>query len=322
MNKTGLVGQHIEHSFLPRLHNAAYEELGLDWEYGLYPCETVADFEALIKTAKREGTGFIGLSVTAPYKRDANRVAIGRSQDAALIQAANALTFGAGVTRSYAGVFADNTDGLGFAAMLRQANIELAGEKAVICGSGPVALSVLLELAKTQVGAVTILSRMPEPIRKRAFELLRVLGEARYLKLASSRVSGNRGEMVRLFSNMNEIRSKFMPQIDVTALAYDQAMEALKGAAVLINATPLGMHLGDPTPVPAALLRPDLAVLDVVCGNGKTALVEAAHAIGAFALDGMEMLVEQTALTIELWASTHGQRLTAPREAMRQAVQV
>jgi shikimate dehydrogenase len=322
MNKTGLVGYPLEHSLLPTLHNAAYQELGLNWRYELYPRETVADFESLIKEAKREGSGFVGLDVTTPYKRDANRLAVGRNQDAALIGAASALTFNAGQTRTYAGVYADNTDGRSAIAVLRHTGVELVGKKIVICGSGSVALNTLWELVKTDVGAVTILSREPEATLAQARTLFRKLGEARYNDIANGAIGGNRGQMASWYSNIEVHVSKLIPRADLAAFDYDQVAEALSDADVLINATPLGMQAGDPSPVPPNLLRPSLTVLDVASVHGESTLIAAARAAGAVALDGREMLVEQTALTIELWTSAQGQKLKVPREVMRQALGV
>jgi shikimate dehydrogenase len=321
MDKTGLVGFPTEHSFSSSsaLHNAAYRELGLDWSYGSYPCETVADFESLIKEAKREGSGFIGLDVTPPYKRDANRLSVGHSQDASLIGAANMLTFNAGRARAYVGVYADNTDGKGIIAALRHADAELAGEKVVICGGGPVALSTLRELVEAEVGAVAILSRKPEAVLAQALALFRKLGEMRYNSVTNNAMGGNRGQIAGWYSNMESHVRQMMPQVDLAAFDYSQAGEALDGAAVLINATPLGMQADDPSPVPTSLLRSSLTVLDASCGHDGSALIAAARAVDAVALDGLELLVEQAALTIELWANAQGQRLKAPRGAMRQA---
>ena len=39
-NLVGLLGQPVNHSLSPIMHNAAYEEMGLDWCYVAMPCES------------------------------------------------------------------------------------------------------------------------------------------------------------------------------------------------------------------------------------------------------------------------------------------
>ncbi len=61
-----VLGSPIGHSLSPRLHSAAYRELGLDWEYGSAEVtgETLAEF---IRT---RDDSWRGLSLTMPLKRD------------------------------------------------------------------------------------------------------------------------------------------------------------------------------------------------------------------------------------------------------------
>jgi shikimate 5-dehydrogenase len=79
------------------------------------------------------------------------------------------------------------------------------------------------------------------------------------------------------------------------------------------------MHPDDAPVVAPEALGPGLVVLDVVYGHGETALIQAAREAGAQAFDGLGMLIEQAALTIEIWAREQGQQLKAPRTLMRQA---
>jgi shikimate dehydrogenase len=80
------------------------------------------------------------------------------------------------------------------------------------------------------------------------------------------------------------------------------------------------METNDETVIPPEALKPSLAVLDVVYGHGETALLKAAREVGATALDGLGMLIEQAALTIEIWAQAQGIPLVAPRDIMRHVV--
>ncbi len=61
----GIIGWPVEHSLSPRMHNAAFEALGLDWAYVALPTppdrleEAVCGLSAL---------GFAGANVTTPHK--------------------------------------------------------------------------------------------------------------------------------------------------------------------------------------------------------------------------------------------------------------
>jgi shikimate dehydrogenase len=87
--------------------------------------------------------------------------------------------------------------------------------------------------------------------------------------------------------------------------------ELVAGADLLVNATPIGTG-SDETPVPAAILRPDLAVLDLVYRPSPTRLVLEARAVGASARAGAGMLLGQGIRSLELWLGE-----PAPRDAMR-----
>lgn len=74
-------------------------------------------------------------------------------------------------------------------------------------------------------------------------------------------------------------------------------------AHIVINATSLGLHAGDPLPCDPARLREGARVLDLVYrrGHGGTDWVQAVRARGLSAADGTVMLVEQGAAAFERW---------------------
>ena len=68
---------------------------------------------------------------------------------------------------------------------------------------------------------------------------------------------------------------------------------ALAGAAGVVNATPVGMLPNRDSPVPPALLRPDLWVADVVYHPLMTPLLVAAKAAGARIVTGRALTIHQ-----------------------------
>ena len=61
----GIIGWPVEHSLSPRMHNAAFAELALDWAYVPLPTPPDRLAEALRGLA---ALGFVGANVTTPHK--------------------------------------------------------------------------------------------------------------------------------------------------------------------------------------------------------------------------------------------------------------
>lgn len=142
----GVVGSPIGHSLSPVLHTAAYQHLGLPWEY--------------TRTEVREGAlaGFVagldaswrGLSVTMPLKREALRLAGWASPTAQLAGAANTLLF-----EPDGALLAHNTDIEGMADSVR-AVATAGGEgtevrSACVWGGGSTAAGAMVALAGMDV---------------------------------------------------------------------------------------------------------------------------------------------------------------------------
>ena len=93
--------------------------------------------------------------------------------------------------------------------------------------------------------------------------------------------------------------------------SWERLPEHLASADLVINATPVGTG-ADESPIPAELLRPDLAVFDLVYRPSPTRLVREARAAGATARAGAGMLLGQAWRSLELWLG-----VPAPIDAMR-----
>ena len=106
------------------------------------------------------------------------------------------------------------------------------------------------------------------------------------------------------------------PVIDAHAHAFPDALADLAAEAnLIVNATSLGLHEGDPLPWDTAIpFRPDQVVCDLIY-NRPTELLARARAQGAIALDGLGMLVHQGARAFELWTG-----MAAPVEVMLEAI--
>jgi len=108
------------------------------------------------------------------------------------------------------------------------------------------------------------------------------------------------GASLQLWSRTPErsraLAERFAPLVRLAS----SAPEAVAGASLVVNATPIGMR-DDAMPVPLPLLPRDAYVMDLVYRPGETRWVREARRAGHVAADGREMLLQQGALAFERW---------------------
>ncbi|MFT4715431.1 MAG: shikimate dehydrogenase [Paracoccaceae bacterium] len=136
----GVIGFPIGHSLSPRLHGFWLKKYNINGHY--IPIELSRDtFESSLKSLP--ALGFRGVNVTLPFKESALAVADVISDRAALIGAANTLTF-----RRDGRIHADNTDGYGFISNIKQQapNWQASAGSALVLGAGGAARAVISAL--------------------------------------------------------------------------------------------------------------------------------------------------------------------------------
>ncbi|MBF4624422.1 shikimate dehydrogenase [Clavibacter sp. VKM Ac-2872] len=158
--RLAVLGSPIAHSLSPRLHGAAYDVLGLDWSYEAVEC-TGADLGGFVAGL---GSGWRGLSLTMPLKRDVLPLLDLIDDTARLAGAANTLLLDGdgGVRRRGA-----NTDVAGIVRAFAMAGIERGG-RAVVLGAGSTARSALVALARMGAREVVVAARRPAQGRELA----------------------------------------------------------------------------------------------------------------------------------------------------------
>ncbi|WP_435746973.1 shikimate dehydrogenase [Nocardioides sp. SYSU DS0663] len=149
--RCAVLGDPIAHSLSPVLHRAGYAAAGLDWEYDAVrvPAGGLGPFLDGLTT------GWRGLSLTMPLKREALTLTDEVSGRAALVGAANTLVLDEGVLR------ADNTDLPGAVAAVRERYDGQVRSGAVL-GGGATAASTGLALCDLGAHRVTLHARSPE----------------------------------------------------------------------------------------------------------------------------------------------------------------
>lgn len=92
-------------------------------------------------------------------------------------------------------------------------------------------------------------------------------------------------------------------------------LSPLPPTAIIVNCTTLGLKPSDPSPLPAALLRPGQFVFDTTYGTHVSQLLRSAREAGAQGCDGRPMLRMQGALAFRLWTG-----ILPPSAPMRSAI--
>ncbi len=105
---------------------------------------------------------------------------------------------------------------------------------------------------------------------------------------------------IRVFGRTGSRVHAVSARVGVPVTACETAEEAARGAAIVINATPVGLH-DEALPVAVEALANTSSVLDLVYRSGETAWVRACRARGLRAQDGLTMLVEQGAAAFYAW---------------------
>lgn len=265
----GVLGWPIAHTLSPRMQNAAFAALGLDFVYVPLPVSPERLPDAVIGLA---ALGFAGANVTIPHKSGVLPFLAEMSPIVRALGAANTL-----VIRDGGSLYGDNTDAHGFMADLRAHGVVVGPEtRALVLGAGGAARSVVYALAESGA-AVTVANRTAD----RAEQLCKLIAGA--LPAAAAR-----------------LQARAFP---------DGLAQLAAGADLIVNATSLGLHPGtDPLPWDAAVsFHPQQMVYDLI--YGATPFLALARASGAQAIGGLGMLVHQGARAAALWTGEDEERL-------------
>lgn len=266
----GVIGSPIAHSRSPALHGYWLRRYGIKGHYVPLDIASADLAEALRCLPK---LGFVGVNVTIPHKEAILGLADIVTDRAALIGAANTLIF-----RRDGKIHADNTDGAGFIANLRQNAPQwnpVAGPAAIF-GAGGAARAVVAALIEVGVPEI----RMANRTRPRA----------------------------------EAFRADFGAKISVWD--WTQAGTMLEGAATVVNTTALGMTGKPDFKVPLDGLARGALVTDIVYTPLKTQFLIEAEARGATIVDGLGMLLHQAAPGFERWFGKRPEVDAATRQAV------
>ncbi|OGO24144.1 MAG: shikimate dehydrogenase [Chloroflexi bacterium RBG_16_51_9] len=163
----GLIGDPVEHTMSPAMHNAAFKKLGLDYVYIVFRVKGTELDEAI---AGMRALNMRGMNVTIPHKVAVMKLLDKLDPMAEKIGAVNTIVNDDGKLTGY------NTDATGFLQPLLEKGIEPNGKSIVLVGAGGASRGISFVLAEGGANLV-ILNRNLEKAEHLARQVLKNTGK-------------------------------------------------------------------------------------------------------------------------------------------------
>jgi shikimate dehydrogenase len=249
----GLIGANIMKSLAPALHIDAFSAAGITGHYHLMDVDQLPGRTLPALLEAVQTAGFLGVNITFPFKQAVMPLLDELSPEARQTGAVNTVTI------SPAGrTVGYNTDRSGFRLNFEDGlgRVSAEGKTAVLVGAGGAGSAVAFALLDLGLRELIVFDK----------------DSARAAALAADVVTHFRAGRCRVSDRLSD---------DISA------------ADGVANATPIGMTGFPGNPVPAAALRSEQWVADVIYTPIETELIRAAAARGARVLTGGGMCVHQ-----------------------------
>ncbi len=205
--------------------------------------------------------GFIGANVTMPHKEAVVDLLDSLSPEAQAVGAVNTLVVKGNKLKGY------NTDMDGFARSLETLARGRKFPKAAIFGAGGAAAAV-------------------------AYALFKYFGTKNFHFICRNWRKAKKNLSKKPF---------FSQGFWADFVDWEDAERAVRTSDVVVNATPVGMDGKKTFPVTLAALRVGQVACDLIYNPPLTPFMRLAKKGGAKAIGGLEMLVQQAAVSFELW---------------------
>ncbi len=271
MIRLAVFGSPISHSRSPEIHRSFARQYALEIDYRAIEARPET-FPHLLE--EFTAAGGRGCNVTVPLKHQAWELARKSSDSASRAQAANTLFF-----ENTNGWFADNTDGRGLVRdLVSNLDHQLSGSRVCIIGAGGAVAGILGDLLAQGPASIVIANRTVE----RAKQL-----QEQFASLACKSVLAR------------ETNGSTAPHTNLQAIAL-QALRTQDPFDLVINATSLG-HDGSHPGLPLSMFHPESLCYDLNYSAVAEPLRKFCLEAKIRYQDGLGMLVEQAALSFELW---------------------
>ena len=257
----GILGNPLNHSRSPLMHNAAFKALDVDAVYKLFPFKE-DELDIFFEDLREENNPIFGFNVTVPYKEKVVKYMDTLNSFADKVRAVNTVVISK--DRKFHGL---NTDGPGFLTHLNEIGFNTEGKRISLLGAGGTARSIISVLSLIQERPENIL--VYNRTFQKAQDLIDELGERMDVGIVHA---------VKSIEDLN-----------------------LEIADCLINTTSLGMKETDDCLIDKDSLHKGLLVYDVIYEPTETRLLRMAKEQGAQTVNGLKMLLHQGILSFQHW---------------------
>lgn len=259
----GLLATPIKHTSSPKMHNEAFQYLGLDYAYLAFEVGNDG-LEAAVNGLKAMQAR--GCNVSMPNKTVIHKYLDKLTPAAEMTGAVNTVINDNGVLTGTI------TDGVGYMRSIKERGFDIIGKKMTIVGAGGAATAIQVQAALDGVKELSIFNRKDE-FYDRAVQTVKIINEK------------------------TDCKATLYDLDDKEALRRE-----IEDSFIFTNATGVGMKplLGQ-TYIEKDMLRPDLIVSDVVYAPAKTRLLEIAEEVGCPTINGLGMMLFQGAEAFKLW---------------------
>jgi shikimate dehydrogenase len=163
----GIIGDPVEHSLSPGMHNAAFDSVGLDHIYVPFNVKT-EELEDAINGAR--AMGIRGLNITIPHKTEVIKYLDYLDIAAGLIGAVNTIEFGEN------GAVGHNTDGIGAIRAIEEFT-PVKEKKIMVLGAGGAARAISFQLLLSEAENLVISNRTIEKAQELKDDLVEKLDQ-------------------------------------------------------------------------------------------------------------------------------------------------
>ncbi len=152
-----VIGDPIDGSLSPTIHNAAFRKLEMDCTYIAYRIQK-GELEEGIESLKK--IQIAGFNVTIPHKVEVLKYLDKVDENASLIGAVNTVSNNDGILKGF------NTDMDGFLDPIKKRDLEVEGKSILLIGAGGASIAIVAGFAKEHAKKIIIFNRTKENAEK------------------------------------------------------------------------------------------------------------------------------------------------------------
>ncbi|NER97759.1 MAG: shikimate dehydrogenase [Symploca sp. SIO1B1] len=257
----GVIGDPVEHSLSPVMHNRAIASLGVDYVYLPLP---IKPEDLAVAIAGFKAIGLVGFNITIPHKQAIMPLLSEVSDIAQGVGAVNT------VYRTDSGWWGTNTDVAGFISPLQALNRDWSQTKVVVLGYGGAARAVVVGCTQLGCTKIHVIGRNPQKLSQ-----FQQSWDSTNLPVSIN---------IHLWQQLPELISQADLLVNTTPVGMYPDIDRSPVEEATIQR-----------------LSAKAIAYDLIYTPSTTKFLQQAQQQGAVTLNGLEMLVQQGAAALKIW---------------------